>query len=206
MPITVLTGPPCSGKSTLCNALHKAGYNVVEESALAVIRSLCQRLGITEQHQWQQQNPLAFHQLILEQQVCSERQALQRKPSSTRILDRSRLDILAYLRLAQCRPSKEFLRLAHAQQYDQVLFLEALPRFIDRHDSGRTEDKDSQSRIADQLQLVYQEQGYHLNYLPASSPRRRLEQALAVINQFTADSPLAAAVGNSLRIPPPRHC
>ncbi len=118
----VLTGGPCSGKTTLINALEKLNYSCLHEAALMVIKQLNNEMGVAEQEAWRKTHPLLFQQRIDQMQISLEK--LSYDPSSLFILDRSRIDTLAYIEYSH--ENLSCFEDIHCANYslDRVLFLQ----------------------------------------------------------------------------------
>ena len=152
----VITGAPCSGKSTIIGQLAQKGYPVLHEVARAFIDE-------------QLESGLTLEAITADEEHF-ERQILYRKleaenrldPSVRVFLDRALPDSIAYYRMGQLNP-EEPERLSKRFRYHRVFILEALPFVKDR---VRREDTSRAMRIARLLKECY----CALGYSPVSVP------------------------------------
>ncbi len=164
----VLTGGPCSGKTTLVNELRKKGFPVLSESAREILSS--------NNHKYKNnyeklERDIFLHQLKKESKLC-------RKPG-VYFLDRGTLDCLAYSKLLLGYVPKEIAEHPHHERYHKVFVLERLP-FID--DGLRIEKDDAEAqKIHDTLVETYVSYGYNPIHVPVMPIEDRLDFILSHI-------------------------
>lgn len=157
----VITGGPCSGKTSVIRELSRRGFFTVDECAIEVISELTADLGLDGQARWRESEPARFQELILRRQRARE----ERIPASCDLvfLDRGVQDGLAYLRHRGLPISAEMEAAYGPCEYHTIVLLESLTRFDDRRDTGRTESRQEAEAIRDQIFAVYQ--GYRVPIL-----------------------------------------
>lgn len=170
----VLTGGPYSGKTTLASHFSGLGNSVIPESAIEVIEMLNGWLGINEQKDWRTKNFQQFQKFIFDQQVLNEQRYITLTKSTNAFndkhvfLDRSTIDVIAYLRLNGLRPSREMLSYCESAPYKQIYLLEVFPDFEARSETGRTSDYEKALHTGALLKSCYEEFGYDPIVLPCS--------------------------------------
>jgi predicted ATPase len=164
----VLTGAPCSGKTTLLEGLKARGYRVVPEYARSFIDEQLAR-GLTLS-QIKADLP-AFERGILVEKVRLEA-AL---PAGELVfLDRAAPDSIAYYRSEGLDPA-EPLRLSRAFRYRTVFFLE---RLVFCKDAVRSECDATAARLGELIAQAYAELGYALVRVPVLDIEERIEYVL----------------------------
>lgn len=119
----VITGGPCSGKTTLIDKLKNSGEVVLTESATTLINQQLQiENGILPWTKFEE-----FEKLLLDFQISKENE-LNELAISRCFLDRGVIDVLAYYEFQQIPITTElFLKIDSVNRYDKVFFLESLP-------------------------------------------------------------------------------
>jgi predicted ATPase len=145
VPMLVVTGGPCTGKSTTLAAIaNKTGLPVAEEEARPLIDSRQFDLGT----QWE-----AFQRELVGRQMAAERAlSVHGKPI---FCDRGVFDSIAYSRKKGCMP--EFLLRLPTPRYAIAFLMEPLGFFI--ADGTRTEDLKFTQAITPLLETAYAERG-----------------------------------------------
>ncbi|GBC61292.1 hypothetical protein DENIS_2252 [Desulfonema ishimotonii] len=152
----VITGAPCSGKTTVINALNRMGFRVIHEAARAHIdgelkkgRTMAQIRG----------NTLAFQQHILRRKLTIEKRLSPRK---TVFLDRGIPDSIGYYRLSGLSISEP---MAHSRtvRYKKIFFFDRLGFQTDR---VRSEDEATAARLDRLLREAYHTLGYNMVHVP----------------------------------------
>ena len=179
-PRVVITGGPCSGKTTVVEALAGLGYRTVPEAAIEVIADLTRDLGLEGQAKWRSEHREAFQVLIIEKQAALEAAAAS-DPDGDRalFLDRGRLDGLAYCRVFDAPVPPEVEEGCRDLPYDRVFLLDTLTDFDGRAATGRTSDRERSLKIRDELRRTYAERGLEPVCLPEASVEGRIERILA---------------------------
>jgi predicted ATPase len=162
-----ITGAPCSGKSSVVDALARRGYRVVPEAARAILQ---QRLKTGETLADIRADPLSFQRAVLKSKLDSAR-ALP--IGGTVFWDRGLPDGLAYYRLHGLEDT-EVRRHCRRLRYRGVFMLQRLPM---QPDAVRTED----DRIARQLEHLVERAYTGLGYSLEKVPLRPVEERVDLI-------------------------
>lgn len=158
----VLTGGPCTGKSSTLKALARKGHQTAGEAARFVIKRELKR-G-TNTLPWLDRD--GFQKAVLKRQL-----QIESRLNSDAFLDRGVPDGLVYYRLDRLRPPKVLLESARNNRYDRVFVLEMLP-FTEK-DDARREDPKTMKRIHSLVKKVYRELGYIIIEVPVMSVEDR---------------------------------
>lgn len=162
----VLTGGPCTGKSTLINKLFSM-ISKVSEAASYVIALFNKEM----------KNPRDWEELndhIIKQQVeWREKQT----PSKVTIFDRSEIDTLTYSLFFETTPSEKVIKIAMEilsnNIYNSTVFLSENLGFVEPNEI-RTETKlEDVVYIENALKYVYTKLGFKVVLLPNTSVEER---------------------------------
>jgi|SRR6185436_8531435 len=165
----VITGAPCSGKTTVVNLLQAQGYKTTIENARHYLDT--QRLdGRTTDEI--KKNQTAFQAAVLNMQIQQENEL---SPGEIVFLDRAIPDALAYYRFLHLPEDKMLLDTLYTVSYKKVFILEYLPLV---HDYARTEDETAQKEIHALLIDVYQSFPFPIIYVPILKPQERADLIL----------------------------
>ena len=168
---TVITGAPCSGKSTIVRRLEQLGFSTTNETARDVIDSAL-KAGFS------MDNVFQCYQLIQDTIVAEEfERHLRRDRTKSFILDRGLPDPLAYYYIANLS-SERVEPICRSFKYKQVLFLERLPL---KNDEARPQSEEQVQSIQQALEQLYIHLGYDLIRIPFLSVEQRLEIILKVL-------------------------
>jgi predicted ATPase len=181
----VLTGGPCSGKTTLINRFESMGLHVIPEAALEVIKQLIKRRGYDDYLVFKRQETLAFQNLILEQQL---RQEAEFDTDKVTILDRGALDSLAYLYHERISPSSESIQQATQAKYDLIIVCDTLQHFDMRASTGRIETQTESKQLQSSIEQTYQRFGYDTCNLPEDSIEKRVMKIQSLISHVKKQS------------------
>ena len=154
----VITGGPCSGKTSLIRKLAKLGYTVVREAAADIISE-----GIYHP----QKEPLAFQRKVVATQVDREKRA-ESKTNDLIFCDRGIYDGLAYLRFYGISESE--LHLPEEWGYLMAFHLSQLRYEKDRI---RSEKPEEALVISQLLRQIYIEKEIPLETVPVMSVAQR---------------------------------
>lgn len=165
----VITGGPCSGKTTIVSHLASQGYSTIEEMARAILQ---ERGKPQTKQEWER-----FQIDIFRGQSALESIQLEKTHKEGVIfLDRGVIDSFAYSRhILGYNPFQlsEQDQIELHSRYSQVFVLDLLP-FED--DGLRVEDGQEARRIHERLIQTYQEFGYNPVQVPVmSSPQERAD-------------------------------
>lgn len=117
----ILTGAPCSGKSSLIEALEKKGYQIIPEVF---------QLLYAQAFENKSADTFFVDQLALRYRLMHAQIDLESRLDSGRItfLDRSVWDIIFFGEWYNIQMPPDLYSLAAHQRYDYVFFLDLLPR------------------------------------------------------------------------------
>lgn len=170
-PWYVLTGGPCSGKTTLINELKDRGYSVLPEAARTVIAG---QLAQGKTIQDILADALALEKLIVAHQLELESQAPKDK---VMFLDRAIPDNLAYYRKFGLTIDKEFTKALDTAQYRGVFLLDMLEF---GGDAERYETSQEEAEwLHREFRRAYEERGYRPVDVPVLPVPERADYLLA---------------------------
>lgn len=161
----VITGGPCSGKTTVIKYLEKEGFKVLHEVPRELINEY-KKIGkspLDEFHQFQYdilKHTLKRNKKIIEGEIT--------------FLDIDIPEGIAYFKVRGIEPP-EWLTSAikkHAK-YHKVIFLEQAPFF--EEDGIRLENKESSKRISKLIEETYRELGYEVYKVPFMELKERIK-------------------------------
>lgn len=168
----VITGAPCSGKTTLIDLVAAGGFLSVPEVGRKYIeREIAKGRTIDEIRA----SDVAFASMIKDLQLEIERGL---KATEVIFLDRALPDCLAYFRLAGLNPN-EILPECFYHRYASVFVLDRLPV---QHDGVRTEPDVTADLLDEWLARDYSALGYGVVRVPVLPPEKRL----AFVNEILA--------------------
>lgn len=150
----VITGGPCSGKTTTVEALRSAGFQVIPEAAEIVLTGWVEAYGLADAKQRRSRRPMEFQAEIFRVQLELEARNV---PASIVVMDRSGIDGIAYLERAGLEARPEMVRYAREARFSHVFLLETLPRelFRTRAVTGRLSTYEDSVEVAGRLSEVY---------------------------------------------------
>lgn len=164
----VITGAPCSGKTTVIRELEKRGYRVVQEIARAHIDKALMK-GKTIQEI--KADIKAFEQHILDKKVEIEASLPK---NETIFLDRAIPDSIAYFTLEGLDPEGPIEK-SRITRYQKIFFFEKLAF---QKDAVRSEDEKIAAELDRLLQKSYQMLGYEIIHVPLAPVGDRVEFVL----------------------------
>jgi predicted ATPase len=166
----VLTGGPCTGKTTTLNALLEKGFHVIPETPRVIIEQQ-QSVG-GDILPWK--NVALFQIEVMRKQLDMESKIQQ---GATAFLDRGVADAIAYCNFYGISAPEDLLSAARRNRYDGVFMLDMLPVY--ETDSGRKEDAESARKIHDLIRKVYTGLDYDVIDVPVASVGERIELILS---------------------------
>ncbi len=161
----VLTGGPCSGKTTTIQKLNKLGFLVINEIATEVILER-QNIPLSKEEFLKRQD------LIFERQLFKEKE-YQKGNNSILFLDRGLIDGLAYtIFYAGEEAIKKYDFDFNKKRYDLIFSLEQLPF---AKEGFRIEDSEEEARrIHRDILNLYEKYGYELIFVPKMTVEERV--------------------------------
>lgn len=167
----VITGAPCSGKSTLIAELERMGFSVVKEIARTVLEKNGKPLTLEDKKKMQIE--IARRQIYLESRAAY---------SDVLFLDRGLIDVLAYCSVLLGYVPQEILEMENKNTYDAVFVIE---RFSFLHDGLRIEKSDSEAEIMhEEIVKAYDERGYSMIFVPCMPLNERVEFVLGHVKNL----------------------
>ncbi|MFN3233887.1 MAG: AAA family ATPase [Gammaproteobacteria bacterium] len=163
----VITGGPCSGKTTIIEELAKQDYLIAEEVARSYYLEVIKYKDTREllKHPRDLQDEILAIELVREKQLA---------PEELVFLDRALPDSIAYYGTIGDVP--DYVRQAcQTFRYKQIFFMEQLPF---ENDDIRHEDEAMARKISQLILDAYSSFGYHPILVPPLSIERRLNMIL----------------------------
>jgi predicted ATPase len=171
----VITGGPGSGKTSLIDALARAGHAHTVEAGRAIIQD---QLAIDGPAlPWR--DPLAFAELMLSWELRSYRMAEAMNGSV--FFDRGVTDLVGYLTLVGRSVPTHITRAAERFRYNQRVFVAPPWPAIYTQDAERKQTLEEAVRTYEALVAAYADCGYELVSLPLVSVEERVRFVLADI-------------------------
>ena len=161
----VITGAPCSGKTSVICELERKGYSVVHETARAFIDEELKKGHTIEQIK---SDELTFERHILYTKIKNEQSLCNKEVI---FLDRAVPDSIAYFKSAKLNPNEPISK-SGLVRYKKIFLFERLEFEKDR---VRSEDQAKAAELELLLENAYQSLGYHTIRVPAYSVQKRLD-------------------------------
>lgn len=146
----VITGGPCTGKTTMLEALKNEGYSIIPEAARKIISEeklvpwVCRK---------------GFQKRIIEVQLDLE----SRINGGLTFLDRGLPDNIAYFRVDGVPVDQELIDICKGR-YDKIFLLEPLKMYV--NDYARKENKEIMIKIHSEIEKIYRELNYKIISVP----------------------------------------
>jgi len=169
----VITGGPCTGKTTVVEMLSGMGYATTIEHARHYIDSRKEQGRTVDEIR---ANKRKFQRGILEMQI-EEENGLD--TSASVFLDRALPDALAYYRFLGLDSDDDVVEMSERYCYKTVFILARLPLI---NDYARLEDLESQIRIHNLIIEVYNSFPCPIVHVPVLPPQERVE---FILNNIT---------------------
>jgi len=164
----VITGAPCSGKTTVIRELEQLGYPVVHEVARAYID---ERLKTGETIDRIKADILSFERHILYEKIAIEQSLFKEE---TVFLDRAVPDSIGYYIIEGLDPDDPIQK-SRLWRYKTVFFFERIPF---ERDPVRSENGKIASRIDGLLKESYGMLGYEIVFVPLMTVSERVSLIL----------------------------
>jgi predicted ATPase len=169
----VLTGGPGAGKTTLIEALARAGFATTVEAGRAIIRDQLD-IGGPATHQ---ANPALFAELMLAFDLQSYRKALEE--AGPVFFDRGITELVGYLGMMGLPAPAHFRAAAERFRYNAKVFVAPPWPEIFANDGERKQSLGEAVRTHDAVVQTYVEFGYTIVPLPKATVEERLRFVLA---------------------------
>jgi predicted ATPase len=169
----VLTGGPGAGKTTLIEALGRAGFATTKEAGRTIIRDQL-AIGGPATHQ---NDPALFAELMLAFDIQSYRQALEQ--TGPVFFDRGVTELAGYHRMMGLPTPAHFRTAAERFRYNARVFVAPPWPEIFANDSERKQSLDEAVRTHAAAVQIYAEFGYEIVPLPKTSVEERVRFMLA---------------------------
>ena len=171
----VLTGGPCTGKTTTIKLLSSYGYQTVQEAASILVAEEFRKSGrpLWEKDAIAFQRKLILKQLEFESKVDSE---------NIVFIDRGIIDTIAYCKIYKSTPPKDFYEMAEKNRYEKVFILDFLKSYSTSF--VRKESKEEACEIQAVLLQTYKEFGYNPILIPRTEARKRASIILSNVNHL----------------------
>lgn len=171
----VLTGGPCSGKTTIIDKLAEIGFSTTSEAARVVIAQEIEKESRIVP--WNGRGEFYDFQLkVGEKQILYERDVLDKELV---FLDRGLIDLSGYSRMRGVSLPIYLQNQMREAQYSKVFFLETLSDKFYRQDSERKESYSSALDTANYLKGVYEICGIDFEVVSSDvGVEQRLEKIL----------------------------
>ncbi len=160
----VITGPPCSGKTSVIEAIAAKDFQVAPE----VARTYLKKLLVHESRSALMRHVSTVQEAILHKEVAREQSY---DANALIFFDRALPDSLAYCRAHHLNEAA-VLESCRAVRYERVFYLEALPF---QQDLIRVEDEALAKRLGVFIAEAYREFGYELILVPVMDIQARAE-------------------------------
>jgi predicted ATPase len=169
----VITGAPCSGKTTLIDQLADRGFRTVPETGRQYIeREMARGRTIDEIRE----DEAALARGIRDMQLGIEHRL---RANDVAFLDRAFPDCLAFCRVVGLDPNQILAECFH-HRYASVFVLDRLPV---QQDGVRTEDDATAGFLDEWLARDYNALGYRVVRVPVLSPEERLAFVLERLSE-----------------------
>lgn len=162
----MITGGPCSGKTTTVNLLRDLGYRTTIEDARHYL-DLQRANGKTVEQV--RRNQKKFQLKVLNMQIAQE---LALKPDEIVFLDRAIPDARAYSRYLKIPEAPKLGEALRKISYKKVFILDRLPLV---NDYARREDETAQRRIHELLIDVYSSLPFPIVRVPVMPAKERVQ-------------------------------
>ena len=169
----VLTGGPGAGKTTLIEALRRAGFATTVEAGRAIIRDQLE-IGGAATHQ---NDPALFAELMLAFDMQSYRDALGQ--TGPVFFDRGITELAGYHGMMGMKTPAHFRTAAQKFRYNARVFVAPPWPEIFAQDSERKQSLGEAVRTHDAAVKIYTEFGYEIVPLPKAPVEERLRFILA---------------------------
>jgi predicted ATPase len=171
----VITGGPCTGKTTMIEALKEQGYKTIQESATEIIKEE-QANGVKAP-----QAEESFNSKVVGRQVKEEVEVGKEKEV---FLDRSMIDPVAYCRFYGFDVPQDVMdKIKQSHNYKVVFLLDFISE--NQHKNGiRIESQQEAENIHKKIKKTYESFGYMLITVPLLPVKERTEFILNKVREI----------------------
>lgn len=166
----VITGGPCTGKTTTVEGLSRKGYNVVEESARLVIASEQKKLADNPSYRavfpWTDIS--MFQRIVTEEQHRREQQA----KATPVFFDRGMIDNLAYIKVFGGKLDEVTAKIISKASYSKIFILDPVSY---KQDEVRKEDPELARKLHSAIHEVYAEKNFNVLKVPLLPVNERID-------------------------------
>jgi predicted ATPase len=162
----VITGGPCTGKTTVIKLLTKKGYKTTIEHARHYMDTQKIRGRTIEEIK---ENKKQFQLGVLEMQIEQESEL---NLTDVVFLDRALPDAMAYYQFLGLEYDNRLIEQCNKYCYNKVFILERLPLI---NDYARLEDEEEQLRIHNLIIKVYESFPCPIVHVPVLVPEKRVD-------------------------------
>jgi predicted ATPase len=162
----VITGGPCTGKTTVIDMLSKRGYQTTIEHARHYIDTQKINGKTVEEIR---ENKKQFQQGVLDMQIEEEATL---NPCDLVFLDRALPDAMAYYQFLDLKYDDRLIEQCKKYCYNKVFILDRLPLI---NDYARLEDEEEQIRIHQLIIKVYESYPCPIVHVPVLEPEERVD-------------------------------
>lgn len=166
----VITGGPCSGKTTIVNMLAERGYKTTVEDARHYIDS---QLAIGKTVKEIRKHQAEFQLKVLNLQIDQESSLL---PDELVFLDRAIPDARAYYLFLDIPEDDVLTKMMVIVSYKKIFILDYLPLV---EDYARQEDRAAQKKIHQLITEVYGSLPFPIIHVPVLPPEQRVDLILS---------------------------
>lgn len=173
-PYYIITGAPCTGKTTILEELKSRGYTCHSEIARKVIReNLDSGLEVFPWNQMQ-----LFSDMVMDRMV---ELAKEFAPNELCFLDRSMVDLIGYMDFANKTPPDRYATEAKKIGYANKVFFLPVWEDIYTKDEERKESFDEAKAIGSALRKAYENIGFEIVDVPKGDVKSRVDFMMEVI-------------------------
>ncbi len=169
----IITGAPCTGKTSILQTLAAKGYSTFKEVAREIIKQELQKGS--DILPWQNLN--AFSKTVLPLQIENHQKAIQ----GLNFYDRGIPDIAAYQQKSNQPIFDELQKAIEQHRYHEKVFITPPWKEIYHNDTERKESFEQAMKIHYHLEKIYLKHGYLLLEIPLLEKEERVEFILKSI-------------------------
>ncbi|MCB0409328.1 MAG: ATP-binding protein [Flavobacteriales bacterium] len=162
----VITGGPCTGKTTVINILSERGYQTTIEHARHYIDTQKVKGKTVEEIK---ENKRVFQRGVLDMQIEQEAEL---NVNDIVFLDRALPDAMAYYQFLDLEYDDRLVLQCNKYCYSKVFILDRLPLI---NDYARLEDEEEQIRIHNLIIKVYESFPCPIVFVPVLPPNERVD-------------------------------